>query len=73
MLEYLVNIMSEISEKNESRYANISINRELYKRIVDFIAKVGIYRSPTDFIEEAARIRLEELEKNKQEAGSVED
>ena len=62
--------MSEISEKNESRYANISINRELYKRIVDFITRVGIYRSPTDFIEEAARIRLEELEKNKQEAGS---
>jgi len=63
--------MSEISEKNELRYANISINRELYKRIVNFIERVGIYRSPTDFIEEAARLRLEELEKNKrEEAGS---
>lgn len=50
-------------KKEENPYTNISIKKQLYDDITAFIKNQGRYRSPTQFIEEAARLRLEELEK----------
>lgn len=44
-------------------YVSISMPKSLVKDVEIFINKNGRYRSITDFIVEATRTRLEELEK----------
>ena len=54
-----------MNEKVEFR--SISLRAELVAEIEQFVKKSGRYRSIADFLTEAARLRLEELEKNKRE------
>lgn len=51
-------------EKN-SDFKSISIRTELIAEIAAFIDKNKRYRSIAEFLSEAARLRLEELEKEK--------
>jgi len=50
-----------MEEKPEFR--SISLKANLVNQIEQFLKKSGRYRSIADFVSEAARIRLEELEK----------
>ena len=44
-------------------YRSVSIHEELVKRVKQLIRRLGTYRSVTEFISEAVRLRLEALEK----------
>ena len=44
-------------------YRSVSIHDELVKRVKQLIHRLGTYRSVTEFITEAVRLRLEVLEK----------
>jgi Arc/MetJ-type ribon-helix-helix transcriptional regulator len=44
-------------------YRSVSIHEELVKRVKQLIRRLGTYRSVTEFITEAVRLRLETLEK----------
>ena len=44
-------------------YRSVSIHEELVKRVKQLICRLGTYRSVTEFISEAVRLRLEALEK----------
>ena len=54
-----------------TKYTKVSLPRQFAEKIDPYI-KNGLYRSFAEFVKEAVRLRLEELEKNKQreEAGS---
>ena len=54
-----------------TKYVKVSLPQEFANKINPFI-KSGLYRSCAEFVKEAVRLRLEQLEKNKQgeEAGS---
>jgi len=54
-----------------SKYVKVSLPQEFADKINPYIES-GLYRSFAEFVKEAVRLRLEELEKNKQreEAGS---
>jgi len=53
-------------------FRRVSLPTPLVDAVEDYIKKTKRWRSIADFIAEAVRLRLEELEKNKQgeEAGS---
>ena len=44
-------------------YRSVSIHEELVQRIKQLIRRLGTYRSVAEFISEAARLRLETVEK----------
>jgi len=53
-----------------SKYVKVSLPQEFADKINPYIES-GLYRSFAEFVKEAVRLRLEELEKNKrEEAGS---
>jgi Arc/MetJ-type ribon-helix-helix transcriptional regulator len=45
-------------------YRSVSIHEELVKRIKRLISRLGTYRTVTEFITEAVRLRIEALEKH---------
>jgi len=47
---------------------NISLQAELVDQVEDFVNKVGTYKSIADFVAEATRLRLEELNNKIKEA-----
>jgi len=47
----------------EGDFRGISLRKDLMKEVEKFIKRFGRYKSPTDFITEATRLRLEELQK----------
>ena len=52
-----------------TKYVKVSLPEEFADKINPYI-KSGLYRSFAEFVKEAVRLRLEELEKKKEEAGS---
>jgi len=53
-----------------AKYVKVSLPQEFADKINPYI-RSGLYRSFAEFVKEAVRLRLEELEKNKrEEAGS---
>jgi len=53
-------------------YRGISLKEELFERVEKLIRKLGTYRSITEFISEATRLRLEALEKHLEAKGENE-
>ena len=53
-------------------YRGISLKEELFERVEKLIRKLGTYRSITEFISEATRLRLEALEKQLEAKGENE-
>lgn len=49
--------------KEKSEFRSVSIKTELVKEVEEFISDSGRYRSVAEFFSEAARLRLEELQK----------
>ncbi len=47
--------------KAKKPYVNVGIQRQLYNEIRVFVDKSGRYRSVSEFVHEAVRIRLEQL------------
>jgi Arc/MetJ-type ribon-helix-helix transcriptional regulator len=47
----------------EGDFRGISLRKDLIEEVEKFIASFGRYKSVTDFVTEAARLRLEELQK----------
>ena len=47
-------------------YRSVSIHEDLLRRVEQLIGRLGTYRTVTEFVEEAVRLRLEELEKLEQ-------
>jgi Arc/MetJ-type ribon-helix-helix transcriptional regulator len=47
--------------KDKKPYENVGIQRRLYEEVRDFVDKSGRYRSVSEFVHEAVRIRLELL------------
>jgi len=45
-------------------YKSVSINSELVERVKQLIKQIGTYHSISEFFSEAARLRIETLEKN---------
>ena len=44
-------------------FRSVSINDELIERVKQLIQKLGTYHSVAEFVSEAVRLRIEELEK----------
>jgi len=42
-------------------YENVGIQRELYDEVKEYVGKSGRYRSVSEFVHEAVRLRLEQL------------
>ena len=65
--------LKEMSEQKSScvnkmgKNTNVSIQSSLYKQIKEFVKARGRWPSPTAFIEESTRLRLEELKKGVKE------
>jgi Arc/MetJ-type ribon-helix-helix transcriptional regulator len=53
--------------KAKKPYENVGIQRQLYEEIRDLVDKSGRYRSVSEFVHEAVRIRLEQLLKELKE------
>jgi Arc/MetJ-type ribon-helix-helix transcriptional regulator len=51
-------------------YRGVSLKEELFERVERLIRKLGTYKSVTEFISEATRLRLETLEKQLKEEGN---
>ncbi len=47
--------------KAKKPYENVGIQRQLYDEVRGFVDKSGRYRSVSEFVHEAVRIRLEQL------------
>jgi Arc/MetJ-type ribon-helix-helix transcriptional regulator len=47
--------------KGKKPYENVGIQRELYDEIRDYTTQSGRYRSVSEFVHEAVRLRLEQL------------
>jgi len=48
-----------------SNFKGVSINKQLYYKVANFIEENPEYHSIADFFSEAARTRIEQLSKNK--------
>jgi len=48
-------------------YRSVSIHEELVNRVEQLIHRLGTYRPVTEFVKEAVRLRLEALEKLREE------
>lgn len=46
-------------------YENVGIQRELYAETKEYVTKSGRYRSVSEFVHEAVRLRLEQLLREK--------
>lgn len=61
-----------MNERNEQKnqlkkvkyFRSVSLNDELVKRVENFIHSLGTYRTIAEFVSEAVRLRLEDLEKH---------
>jgi hypothetical protein len=53
-----------MTKEEKVEYRNISMRADLVGEIEKFVLESKRYRSIADFVSEAARLRLEELEKN---------
>ena len=53
-------------------YRSVSIHEELVQQVKQLINRLGTYRSITEFISEAVRLRLEALEKTQKAEGENE-
>ena len=49
-----------------ANYKSVSINDELIERIKQLIKRLGTYHSVAEFVSEAARLRIEFLEKTEE-------
>jgi Arc/MetJ-type ribon-helix-helix transcriptional regulator len=47
--------------KQKKPYENVGIQRQLYEETREFVGKSGRYRSVSEFVHEAVRLRLEQL------------
>ena len=56
---------SEIMPGKNQNFKGISISKELYHKVKTFVDDNPEYRSIADFVSEAARTRMEQVEKNK--------
>jgi len=50
-------------------YKGVTLREELVERVKRLIAKVGTYHSVAEFVSEAVRLRVEEIEKQAQQEG----
>jgi Arc/MetJ-type ribon-helix-helix transcriptional regulator len=48
-------------------YKGVTLREELVERVKKLIAKVGTYHSVAEFVSEAVRLRVEEIEKQEKE------
>jgi len=48
-------------------YRSVSIHEELVNRVEQLIRRLGTYRPVTEFVKEVVRLRLEALEKLREE------
>jgi Arc/MetJ-type ribon-helix-helix transcriptional regulator len=48
-------------------YRGVTLREELVERVKRLIAKVGTYHSVAEFVSEAVRLRVEEIEKQEKE------
>lgn len=49
--------------RSKTRFRSVSLKADLVGQVEDFIKSSGRYRSIAEFVAEAARLRLETLEK----------
>jgi Arc/MetJ-type ribon-helix-helix transcriptional regulator len=47
--------------KAKKPYENVGIQRQLYEEMREFVGESGRYRSVSEFVHEAVRLRLEQL------------
>lgn len=52
-------------------YRNVGVQEDLYEQIEAWVKKSRRYRSVSEFIHEAIRLRLERLEGEEKETGKV--
>ena len=50
-------------------YKGVTLREELVERVKRLIAKVGTYHSVAEFVSEAVRLRIEEIEKQAEQEG----
>ena len=53
--------------KQARNYRSVSIHEDLVNRVEQLIRRLGTYRTVTEFVKEAVRLRLEALEKLREE------
>jgi Arc/MetJ-type ribon-helix-helix transcriptional regulator len=53
--------------KESQGFKGVSIKNELYHEVEDLIEENPIYRSVAEFVSEAIRLRMEQVEKRKAE------